>query len=66
MHQLTGTLGPIRLLAMAALALGLGACSDVRSDPDFEEGGLLDSPTHEQDSLREVEREAEREGDTAQ
>jgi hypothetical protein len=66
MHQFSGIFGPVRLLAMAALALGLGACSDVRTEPDVEEGGLLESPTHEQDSLREVDREAEREGDTAQ
>jgi hypothetical protein len=66
MHQFAGIFGPVRLLAIAAAALGLGACSDIRTEPDVQEGGVLEAPTHEQDSLREVEREEEREGDTAQ
>jgi hypothetical protein len=66
MRQVDRILGPFRLLAIAASALCLGACSDIRTEPDSQEGGLLESPTHEQDSLREVEREEEREGNRSQ
>jgi hypothetical protein len=56
---------PSRLLPMVAAVAGLAACSDIRPAPDVEEEGALEAPTHEQDSLREVEREEEREGDRA-
>jgi hypothetical protein len=35
------------------------ACSDIRPAPDDEGGGLLESPTHEQDALHEEEQRQE-------
>lgn len=44
------------LLSLVAL-LGLAAvgCSEIHPEPNVEEGGLLESPTHEADSLRQFE-----------
>jgi hypothetical protein len=63
MRKVAGILAPFHLLPMVAAVAGLTACSDIRPAPDVEEGGVLESPTHEQHALREGEREAEREGD---
>ena len=35
--------------------LAAAGCSDIRPAPDDEGGGLLESPTHEQDSLHQEE-----------
>jgi hypothetical protein len=46
-------------LAVACVILGFAAvaCSNIHPEPDVEEGGLLESPTHEADAAR---READR------
>ena len=38
------------------------ACSDIRPAPDDEGGGVLESPTHEQDTLHEEEQHQEEGG----
>lgn len=50
-----------RGLALASIVgfVAVG-CADIRPEPDVEEGGLLESPTHEQDSLRRVEEQEDR------
>jgi hypothetical protein len=44
-------------LLLLGLAAGFGGvgCSDIRPESDVEESGMIDSPTHEQDTLREAE-----------
>ena len=46
-----------RSLALLATATALVAasCSEIHPEPNVEEGGLLESPTHEADSLRRAE-----------
>jgi hypothetical protein len=46
------------LLIVSALAcFAVVSCSEIHPEPNIEEGGLLESPTHEQDAAREeVER----------
>ena len=56
MRQRATTLGGFGPLPMiAALAAGLAACSDIRSEPNVEAEGVLQSPTHEADPLRRAE-----------
>jgi hypothetical protein len=44
------------LLAVVALVgFVASGCSEIRPEPNVEEGGLLESPTHEADSLRRTE-----------
>jgi hypothetical protein len=45
------------LLALVALA-GVG-CSEIDPESNVEEGGVLDSPTHEADSMRHMEERQE-------
>jgi hypothetical protein len=48
------------LLLVSALAcFAAAACSDIRPEPNVEEGGLLESETHEQDSMRQEEQHQE-------
>jgi hypothetical protein len=49
-----------RLLLTGALVVVAG-CSDIHPAPDDEGGGVLDSPTHEADSMRQEE-ERQQEG----
>jgi hypothetical protein len=44
---------------VAALVAGLVACSDIRPEPDVQEGGVLEAPTHEADALRRAEERQE-------
>jgi hypothetical protein len=46
---------------VSAVACFAAGCSDITPEPNDEGGGVLESPTHEADSLREGE-EREREG----
>jgi hypothetical protein len=39
----------------AALCFAAAACSDVHPEANDEGGGLLESPTHEQDSMHQEE-----------
>jgi hypothetical protein len=39
----------------AAAALVAASCSEIHPEPNTDEGGLLESPTHEADSLRRAE-----------
>jgi len=43
------------LLVSAVTCFATAGCSDIQPEPNVEEGGLLESPTHEQDSMREEE-----------
>jgi hypothetical protein len=43
------------LAALAFIAFVGAGCSEVRPGPGAEQGGLLESPTHEADALRRVE-----------
>jgi hypothetical protein len=44
------------LLSIVALVgLAAAGCSEIRPESDVEEGGLLESPTHEQDAVRRTE-----------
>ena len=48
----------VRGLVLASIVgIAASGCADIRPESDVEEGGLLESPTHEQDAARE---EAER------
>jgi hypothetical protein len=51
---------PSDLVALVALT-GLVAvgCSEIHPAPNVEEGGVLDSPTHEADSMRHMEERQE-------
>ena len=42
-------------LVSAVACFAAAGCSDIRPEPNVEEGGLLESPTHEQDSLHQEE-----------
>lgn len=53
------------LLVGAAMCLVAAGCSDITPAPDEEGGGIIDSPTHEADALRDEdarEGEGEEEG----
>ena len=43
------------LLVSAVAGFFAVGCSDIHPAPDDEGGGVLESPTHEQDTLREDE-----------
>jgi hypothetical protein len=48
------------LLAVVVLAgFAAAACSEIRSESDAQEGGVVESPTHEADSLRRSEEREE-------
>ena len=48
-------------LVVACVIVGFAAvgCSEIHPEPDVEEGGLLELPTHEADSLRRTEERQE-------
>jgi hypothetical protein len=49
---------PLDTVLLAVLALvGIAAigCSEIRPEPNVQEGGLLESSTHEADTLRRAE-----------
>ena len=50
------------LLGSAVACFSVAACSDIRPESDVEEGGMLESPTHEQDALRRTEEHQEEGG----
>jgi hypothetical protein len=52
--RLKRAFGGLFLVSVAASFAATG-CSDIRPEPNVEEGGLLESETHEQDTLREFE-----------
>ena len=49
------------LLALAAL-VGFAAvgCSEIHPEPNVEQGGVLDLPTHQAESMRQMEERQER------
>jgi hypothetical protein len=49
-----GLLSVIALVGVAAVG-----CSDIHPEPNMEESGMLESPTHEADAVREVEEHEE-------
>ena len=50
---------PCLLAAVALVGFAAVGCSEVHPGPNVEEGGLLESPTHEADSLRRAEERQE-------
>jgi hypothetical protein len=44
------------LLASAAACFAAG-CSDITPEPNDEGGGVIDSPTHEADQMRQIEQQ---------
>ena len=51
-------------LVVTCVIVGFAAlgCSEIHPEPNVEEGGLLESPTHEADSLRRTERQEQNRG----
>jgi hypothetical protein len=47
------------LLASAVACLAAAGCADIRPEPDDEGGGMVESPTHEQDAVHETEERQE-------
>jgi hypothetical protein len=43
------------LLAGAIGSVALAGCSDITPEPNEEGGGVLESPTHEADQMRQME-----------
>jgi hypothetical protein len=43
------------LLLVGAMACFAAGCSDITPEPNEEGGGVLDSPTHEADQMRQME-----------
>jgi hypothetical protein len=43
------------LFAVALIGFAAAGCSEIRPEPNAEQGGLLESPTHEADALRRAE-----------
>ena len=51
------------LFTVALIGSAAASCSEIRPEPDVEQGGLLESPTHEADALRRAdEREQQNRG----
>jgi hypothetical protein len=50
------------LLVSAVAFFAAVACSEIQPEPNVEEGGALEAPTHEQDALREEEQRQEEGG----
>ena len=51
----------VRGLVLASIVgIAASGCADIRPESDVEEGGLLESPTHEADSLRRAEEQEQR------
>jgi hypothetical protein len=50
--------GRLFLLSVVACFAAAG-CSDIHPEPNVEEGGVLESETHEQDTFRESEEHQE-------
>ena len=49
-----------RALVVGVLAcVAVAGCSDIRPEPNVQEEGMLESPTHEADALREDENREE-------
>ena len=46
-------------LALALVGCAVAACADARPERNVEQGGVLESPTHEADSLRRAEEQEE-------
>jgi hypothetical protein len=42
-------------LAVALTGLAAAGCSEIRPEPNVEQGGVVESPTHEADALRRAE-----------
>jgi hypothetical protein len=45
--------------ALVLIGLAAAGCSEIHPESNVEEGGLLESPTHEADSLRRIEERQE-------
>jgi hypothetical protein len=50
------------LLASVIACFAAAGCADIHPEPNDEGGGVLQSPTHEQDSLHEEEQRQEEGG----
>lgn len=47
------------LSVMAVVGLAAAGCADIHPEGNVEESGMVDSPTHEADAVREVEERQE-------
>jgi hypothetical protein len=47
------------LFVIALIGVAAAGCSEIRPEPDVEQGGVLQSPTHEADALRRAEERQE-------
>ncbi len=43
------------LAVLVLVGCAVSGCSEIRPEPNAQEGGLLESPTHEADALRRAE-----------
>jgi hypothetical protein len=50
------------LLVSAFVSLVAAGCSDITPEPNDEGGGVLDSPTHEADQMRQQEEQQQQGG----
>jgi hypothetical protein len=48
-------LAPRLLAGVALVGLATVSCSEIQSEPNVEQGGLLEEPTQEQDTLDRVQ-----------
>jgi hypothetical protein len=60
-HDLTGAkrAASCLLVALALIGFAAVACTEIRPEPNVEQGGVLESSTHEADSLRRAEERQE-------
>jgi hypothetical protein len=47
--------GSCLLAALVLAGFAAAGCSEIRPEPNAQEGGVLESPTHEADALRRAE-----------
>jgi hypothetical protein len=47
---------------LAAAVAGFAGCGDITPEPNDEGGGVLDSPTHEADQMRQQEEQQQQQG----
>ena len=48
------------LLLSVVACFGAAGCGDIHPEPNIEEGGMVDAPTHEADSYHEAVEHEER------
>ena len=61
MHDMAGAKRAAFGLPFAVASVGFAAvaCTEIRPEPNVEQGGVLEGPTHEAESLRRAEERQE-------